>query len=204
MRYLLRMHPICTFVALIALLSQLAAGADIRALRIAVLEGEGNLNNIRSRTSVVLVVAVRDQNGNGVEGAEVTFLLPSFGPGGAFVPDGGPRYSTRTDARGMARSAGFRPNLEEGRFNIRVSATFASLTTAAVIAQSNTSAGGSARDGKPSGGSKTLLVLLGLAGGGAAAGIAIASRGGKSTSPAAAAPISTSLSLGAVTVGGPR
>ena len=91
------------------------------SLRILVLEGQGASHDIRERVSASPVVEVRDDNGQPVEGADVVFELPAVGPGGSFA---GQRFSAtaRTNEQGQA-TVTFMPNLETGRFNIRVSAT---------------------------------------------------------------------------------
>src|SRR5882724_8811128 len=55
-----------------------------RELRVLILEGEGAMNNLELGIYAPLVVEVRDDNDKPVEAAEVTFQLPTAGPGGSF------------------------------------------------------------------------------------------------------------------------
>lgn len=175
-------------------LAQPASGG----LKVTAVQGEGAANNIRTKSATAPVVEVRDDAGKPVVGAEVVFQLPAAGPGGVF--NGWMRNQTaRTDDEGKARADGFTPNDEEGRFNIKVTATSGNKTGSLVIGQSNTRSGGTAA-AKSS--SKTMWVVLGvLAVGGIAGGVA-ATRGGNSTPAATVTPVT--VTPGAITVGGPR
>jgi hypothetical protein len=170
-------------------------------LKIVVVQGEGAQNNIRSRTATPLVVEVRDDSDKPIEQAEVTFMLPSYGPGGVF--NGWMRNQlARTNAQGRAQSQGFTPNEEEGRFNIRVTATSGTKTTNAVIAQSNV-AGGRGEQLKSS--RKKMWTIVAVVGAAALiGGIVAATRGGDSSSGSAAVSVPISITPGPITVGGPR
>jgi hypothetical protein len=167
-------------------------------------EGEGATNQIRSRSGVAPIVEVRDAEDKPVPGAEVYFQLPLAGPSGYF--NGWLRNQTvKTDANGRAAARGFQPNDEEGRFNIKATATMGSRTGSAVIAQSNVRTGGSSGSTSrlSSSGSKKWWIVAAVAGAGAlTGGIVAATRDGNGT--AAAAPRAITISPGAVTVGGPR
>jgi hypothetical protein len=192
-------------------LTQCAAAADTQAeasgiLKILVKKGDGSLNNIRKKLAQEPVVEVVDESGKPVAGADVTFTLPFSGPGGQFA--GGSRVSNvKTDAAGRASSGPFTPNTVEGRFNLSVKAVKGSRQGSATLSQSNTLAGGiypSERAGSAKSSSKKWWVL-GLVGGGATAGVLAATKGGSSNTPAVvAARPATSVSVGGVTVGGPR
>lgn len=166
-------------------------------LKIVVLEGEGAKNVIKTRYAVQPVVEVRDENDKPVAGAEVVFQLPASGPGGVF--SGWMRMQTlRTNAEGQAGTTGFTPNDEEGRFNIKVTATSDGKKGSAIIAQINTRTGG-----QSSARTSTWWKVLAIAGGAAAAGgIVAAVRNGDSTSAAGKSPVS--IVPGAVTIAGPR
>ncbi|MGB9604559.1 MAG: hypothetical protein ACPL88_01615, partial [Bryobacteraceae bacterium] len=102
-------------------------------LKVVVIEGEGAVNNIRTRSAVAPVVEVRDENDKPVVGAEVVFQLPPAGPGGVF--HGWMRTQTvRTNEQGRAAASGYTPNDQPGRFNIKVTATLGNKTGSAVIA----------------------------------------------------------------------
>jgi len=168
-------------------------------LKIIVVEGEGAKNSIRSRSATAPVVQVIDEAEKPVAGAEVVIQLPLAGPGAVF--HGWLKTQTiRTDAKGQAAATGFAPNDEEGRFNIKVTATAGNRTGSAVIAQSNVrGTGGASMTSGRSGWWKVLAV----AGGAAAAGIVVAAASGNgAAAPAATTPVT--ITTGPITVGGPR
>jgi hypothetical protein len=105
------------------------------SLKIYVLEGQNEIHDIHNRVPSMVVVEVRDENGQPLEGAGVTFQLPPVGPGGSFASQQY-TYTTKTNFQGQA-AATFTPNLQTGRFNIRVTARISNRTGQAVIAQSN-------------------------------------------------------------------
>jgi hypothetical protein len=166
-------------------------------LKITVVTGEGATNNVRTKTGTQPVVEVRDESDKPVVGAEVVFQLPAAGPGGVF--NGWMRTQTaRTNEQGQAGATGFTPNDEEGRFNIKVIASMGAKTGSIVIGQSN----GRGAGGPQAKSNKTLWIVLGvLAVGGLAGGVA-ATRGDKTTATTATVPVT--VSVGAITVGGPR
>ncbi|MEP7362687.1 MAG: hypothetical protein ABI972_05480 [Acidobacteriota bacterium] len=177
-----------------------AAGAKTGDLEIMVIEGEGAKNNVRAHTAVAPVVEVKDA-GKPVEGADVVVVLPTVGPSGSF--HGWLKNQTvKTDAQGRAAVTGYQPNSEEGRFNIKVTATSGNKTGTAIIAQSNVSGPGATM----SGGTKShrnLWITLGVIGAGAvAAGVAVAAGG--SDSPSSSGKVPVSVTAGPVTVAGPK
>lgn len=173
--------------------------AQSGSLKIVVLEGEGAKNNIRSKVAVAPAVEVRDEADKPVQGAEVVFQLPMVGPSGVF--DGWVKTQTvRTDEGGRARVTGYTPNDEEGRFNIKVTATSGTRTATAVIAQSNVAGpGGGAMSSGRSGWWKVVAVI---GTGAAIGGIIAATRNGDEV----AAPVTNPVIIGAgpVSVSGPR
>ncbi|MEZ5351805.1 MAG: hypothetical protein R2762_04155 [Bryobacteraceae bacterium] len=196
----------CLLAGVMTLPAQQATGpanqlVDVKeTLKIAVVEGEGAKNNVRTRTATAPVVEVKDEADKPVAGAEVVFQLPMVGPSGVF--NGWLNTQTvRTDEQGRASATGFTPNSEPGRFNIKVTATSGTQKGTAVIAQSNVeSATGSSVSAKKSG----LWKWVALAGTAAAlGGIAAAVRGDNGTSTSTAS-TPVSISPGAVTVAVPR
>ena len=166
-------------------------------LKITAVQGEGATNSIRARTATAPAVEVRDDSGKPVAGAEVVFQLPAAGPGGVF--NGWMRTQTaRTDENGRAAADGYAPNEQEGRFNIKVTATHGSKNGTLVIGQSNVKGNGAqAKSSK-----KGLWIVLGiLAAAGIAGGIAAAT-GGDSSTTTTTTPVT--VTPGPVTVGGPR
>jgi hypothetical protein len=123
--------------------------------------------------------------------------MPTIGPSVIF-PDGSFIGTAMTDDKGIAQCPSYKPNLEEGRFTIRATATYRGKTGTVVLSQSNTSAGGTAvGQGKKS---NMKIWLLVLAAGGVAGGVLAATHGGGGTAPAAP----TTLSAGGIIIGGPK
>jgi hypothetical protein len=173
-------------------------------VRVEVLEGNGAINNIRTRTAREPVVRVTDATGAAVSGAVVTFVLPAIGAGGSFA-DGEKVLSIRTEEDGRAVASGLKPNGVVGQFQIRVNATHEGRSASATIVQTNASpaSGTSARSKK--------LIILGLVAGGLVGGVAAAAAGGGngarpagSTPPAADAPSPGSITPGTPGIGPPR
>ena len=192
------------FLALMALSchAQQAVQGPGGDLKIIVVQGEGALNNIRTRFAAPLIVEVRDTADKPVAGAEVVFQLPPAGPGGVF--NGWMRTQTaRTNAEGRAETNGFTPNDEAGRFNIKVTATSGNKSSSAIVSQTNTTNGSDGGNGKQLKSKHKLLTIVLLVGAaGAAGGIVAATRGGSSTPPTPPTPIT--VSAGPITIGGPR
>jgi len=173
------------------------AGQGPAWLKINVIEGEGSINNIRTKTGRDIQVEVVDEQENHVSGAEVTFVLPMDGPSGSFG-NAEKKYSTTTDEGGRATTAGLRPNAIEGRFNIKVSASYKGREGSTVVSQTNTLAGGIT-----SGQHSNKKIIIGLLVGAGAGGAILASRlGGKSSAPPP--PPAISLSIGGITVAAPH
>jgi hypothetical protein len=173
--------------------------AQSGSLKIVVLEGEGAKNNVRAKSATAPVVEVRDEADKPVAGAEVVFQLPATGPGGVF--HGWMRTQTaRTDAQGRAGATGYVPNDEEGRFNIKVTATSGARTGQVIIAQSNVRGpGGSSVSAKR----RWLVPVAVIAGLAVAGGAVAATRGGNGTTTTTTTTPVT-ITPGAVTVSGPR
>ncbi|MBL8214293.1 MAG: hypothetical protein JNK87_26470 [Bryobacterales bacterium] len=176
---------------------QLFAADGVRSLTIAVVNGEGAFNDLRGRRAVTPVVDVRDQNGRGVPGTDVTFTLPFTGAGGTF-PRGERVLRVKTDAQGRAMAEGMAPNGIEGRFAIVVEASKDDTSARTLIHQSNTRAVGEGGSR-----SKRWLVLASMVGAGITGTVVALSSSGGST-PAVEPVRPTLVSVGGVTVGGPR
>lgn len=165
-------------------------------LTVRVVEGDGGFNDIKRGLASRPVVEVKDEAGNPVSGASVSFTLPTIGPGGLF-PDGKTTCTINTDNQGLARSESFKPNSVEGRFNLRVIATYQGKQGTAVVAQTNTLASGPSAH---SGSHKTLWIVVAVAAA-AGVGVALALRGSGNSAPAATP---TVLSSGGITIGAPQ
>lgn len=163
-----------------------------------VTQGEGAVNNIRSKTATQPAVEVRDQNDKPVEGAGVIFSLPAAGAGGVF--NGWMRTQTaKTNAQGQAAASGFTPNDEAGRFNIKVTANSGDKTASVVIAQTNSSRGGAGRAGAGMSGKWKVLLVVGAA---ALGGGIYAAKRGNGTTTTVSTPVT--VTAGPVTVAGPH
>jgi hypothetical protein len=104
-------------------------------LKIAVLEGQNGVNNIRMPMSVDLVIEVRDENDRPVEGATVNFQLPLMGASGGF--EGGVRNKeTTSNVQGQA-AVSYTPNEELGRFTVQVKAMQGGRTGMTTVMQQN-------------------------------------------------------------------
>ena len=107
-----------------------------KALFITILEGEGELNDVRARTAREPIVQVEDENHKPVAGALVVFAIPKGGAAGANF-SGLNSLTVRTGADGRAIGRGFQVTRHTGNFEITVTATVASVQAAAVIHETN-------------------------------------------------------------------
>jgi hypothetical protein len=156
-----------------------AANAPVSKIRVDILEGDGQIINIKARINPAPVVQVMDDKNQPVQGVLVVFFLPSQGPGGTF-PDGSRNLTVSTDRSGHATAAGIVPNNQTGQFSIRVSASYQGQTASAEITQVNVS--GVSASGTGGGGlSAKAWILIGVVAGAAVGGI-LAARGGGSGS----------------------
>lgn len=106
------------------LLPEFALGQiEPSGFHIAIIDGEGALNNVKGRIAREPIVQVEDKNHKRVVGAYVTFDTPSTGPSGVFA-DGSTHFVTNTDEYGHAVARGLRPNNVSGSFDIHVHVTY--------------------------------------------------------------------------------
>ena len=124
--------------ALVFLLVVNLLTAQQSGLRITIVEGDGDINNINQKVNVLPVVEVRDESGKLLEGAAVVFSLPTQGPGG-FFSNGTNTLTATTDRQGRATASGIRLNRQTGKFDIRVTASLGGQTASATITQTNVS-----------------------------------------------------------------
>jgi hypothetical protein len=179
-------------IALIFVMLSASTEAQTSGIKIAVLEGQGAINNIQQHRAKEPVIQVSEDQ-RPVQGASVTFILPDDGPSG-FFGNGARMMTIQTDEKGQAVGRGLRPNQTGGRLQIRVTASFHGETASAVISQINAEPAGATSGG---GNGKKFLILA-LIGGAAAGGIA-AAMGGRSSasqSPASSSPPGTILAPG--------
>ena len=193
--------PVIASALLLSLIAQTVSygyqvAGEIQKLNIAIVEGDGAVNNIRQRMAREPMVQVTDENRKPIAGAVVVFLLPNQGAGGAFA-NGAKSLTTLTDANGNAVARGMQANRLSGQYQIKVTASHQGQTSSTAINMTNAVLTGAAAAGV----SMKLLLIL-AAGGATAAGIAVAASGGGGggTPPRQ----STTVTPGTPTVGGPR
>ena len=173
--------------------AQEAAAAQPNHLFIQILDGEGALNDIRSRTAREPIVQIEDENHKPVAGAAVIFSTPTSGPSAVFS-NGLNSLKVTTGIDGKAAAEGIRPNNVSGAFQIQVTVTFGTLSSVAVVNQTNTGKMSSttthAAHALPV---KLIAILAGAAAAGVVTGVLV-TRGGSHTD---------TVTAGAPTVGAP-
>ena len=156
----------------------------VQNLKVIPLAGKGEQNDLEKRVMAPLVVEVMDQNDRPVEGAEVVFRFPINGPGAAF-PGGKPAQSSRTNAQGQAAAMNWTANNQVGAFDVHVTATYGNQIGETTFSMSNvTRVVEEPKKSSKRGWLSQKWVKVALIGGaaGVAAGIALALRGGGSSS----------------------
>ncbi len=93
------------------------------AFHIAIIDGEGAINNVKGRLAREPVVQVEDRSHRPVAGAYVAFDSPASGPGGVFA-NGSTHFVAVTDQYGRAVAQGFQNNGTAGNFTIQVHVTY--------------------------------------------------------------------------------
>jgi hypothetical protein len=201
-----------------------AAPQQPAGLEIRVLQGEGAVHQPGRRGSQPLVVEVIDEAGRPVEGALVSFRLPSIGPGGVFA-NGLPSEVIITGRDGRAAVGGARWNTIAGPFHVRVTAAKGETRAGILVAQSiERSQGGTGRQPVPTAkpteaapaGPRDValppfkprrrwltpfLIAAGAAAGGVTAGFVVSRRGSPSGQPA-----DSGVTIGppSITIGPPK
>lgn len=166
-------------------------------MTIAVVEGEGTMNNVREKKPVNVVAIVRDGNRRPMPGVPVTFTVPTEGASATFA-DGGRTVTVQSDSDGYAGARDIRPNTVAGPYRIDVEARHNDETATATITQFNMSIE------SRRGGSGKWVALAAVLGGAAAGGAIAVTRNGASRTTAAAPPPAIGITPGAATVGPPK
>lgn len=174
-----------------------AAAGQPKSLLITIVEGEGALNDIRTRTAREPIVEVDDENHKPVAGALVLFSLDKSGSTYANF-SGASSVSVRTDQAGRAAATGFRTTQKKGIYKIAIQASIAGLVANAIINETNIEvlvSGSGAPPATVGLGShhKVIWIVSGVLVAGAIAGIVVATQ---QSSP-------TTISTGTGTVGAP-
>ena len=108
----------------------------IEGLKVVVLAGREEVNDIQRKVMAPLVVEILDQNDRPVEGAEVIFRFPLEGPSATFA-GGRTSLSVRTNGQGEAAATNWMANSQTGRFQVHVSASYGNQVGQATISMSN-------------------------------------------------------------------
>ena len=170
-----------------------ASAADELSIRI--IEGQGAINNVRTRTARAPVIELRDEQDRPVSGASVTFQTPFNGPSAAFGD--GRMLVTQTDSEGRATGRGLVPNSVAGPFEIQVTASYNSKIASTTIRQINASPSES--------GSSRKILWISLAVGAVAGGVMAGTRGhSSSTTTVPTVPAAAGLTAGVSTFGPPQ
>jgi len=172
-------------------------------LKIAILEGQGSVNSIKRGEGSSIVVEVRDEADRIVPTARVQFSTPGTGPSGEVA--GRHTFLAWTDTEGRAHVDDLVPNTEPGSFPVTVEARFAGRTGTATFHEENSATANEVTRtytlNKPNHKLRNTLIIAGAVGAAALAiGLSLALTGGKS----AAAATATTVSVGGVSVGGPK
>ena len=148
-----RFVPMRRILTIVLATISLAAGAPKNTptppIHVAVVDGDGALNNLPSRAVEEPVVRVNDSAGKPISGARVDFDLPKAGPGASF---GGrsTHFSTTTNVEGMAKATGLRNNGIPGGFALLVHVSYEGQAVADVtLHQTNVAARSAHEASKP-------------------------------------------------------
>ena len=157
----------------------------VQDLRVIVLAGKDEQNDLERNVMAPLVVEVLDKNSRPVEGANVVFRFPLNGPGATFRNQQTSK-TVRSDGRGQAAATGWLANGQVGAFEVRVTASYGNETGETTVTMSNVPRVSAEDKKKKSSRSwwSSPLVKVAVIGGAAAAvaGIVLATTGGSSHS----------------------
>jgi hypothetical protein len=110
--------------------------ATIHSLKVRVLAGSQEMNDLEGKVMAPLVVQVLDQNDLPVEGADVIFRFPLTGASATF-PNQKSTQRFRTNADGQAAATGWTANGQVGAFQVQVTASRGNELGTAVISMTN-------------------------------------------------------------------
>src|ERR1700733_6761004 len=94
-----------------------------QSLKIRVLAGSGEMNDLERKVMAPLVVQVVDQTERAMESAEVLFRFPISGPSATFL-GGKSSITVRTNGGGQAAAVNWMANGEVGTFQVHVNASY--------------------------------------------------------------------------------
>ncbi len=114
----------------------IASLPTIQNLKVVVLAGAGEMNDLERRTTALLVVQVLDANDRPVEGADVVFRFPLQGAGATFA-NGRTSQTFRSDAQGQAAALNWTANSQVGTFQIHVTASYGNQIGETTLSMTN-------------------------------------------------------------------
>jgi hypothetical protein len=171
-----------------------------QSLKILVLAGSGEMNDLERRVMAPLVIQVLDQNERPVEGAQVVFRFPLNGASATF-PGGKNSLTVRTGGTGQAPALNWMANGQVGTFEVHVNATYGNQVGETTLSMENvTRIADVPKKGKHESLWSHRWFKIAVIGGAAAAigiGVFLATRGGKSGS-------AVTINPGSPTVGAPQ
>ena len=107
-----------------------------QSLKIRVLAGNDEMNDLERKVMAPLVVQVVDQNENAIEGAEVIFRFPINGPSATF-PGNKPTVTVRTNGTGQAAAVNWMANGQAGTFQVHVNASYGNQIGETTVSMTN-------------------------------------------------------------------
>lgn len=107
-----------------------------QSLKVRVLAGDGEMNDLERHVMAPLVVQVVDQNERAMEGAQVVFRFPLDGPSATFV-GGKSSVTILTNGVGQAAAVNWMANGQTGTFQVHVNATYGNQVGEATVSMTN-------------------------------------------------------------------
>jgi hypothetical protein len=107
-----------------------------QSLKIRVLAGNGEMNDMERRLMAPLVVQVVDTNERAMDGAEVVFRFPLNGPSATFA-GGKNSVVVRTNSGGQAAAVNWMANGQVGKFEVHVNASYGNQVGEATVSMEN-------------------------------------------------------------------
>src|SRR3984885_14288397 len=107
-----------------------------QSLKIRVLAGSGEMNDLERKVMAPLVVQVVDQNERAMESAEVVFRFPISGPSATFL-GGKSSVTVRTNGVGQAAAVNWMANGEVGTFQVHVNASYGNQVGETTVSMTN-------------------------------------------------------------------
>lgn len=107
-----------------------------QSLKVVVLAGNGEMNDLERRVMAPLVVQVLDQNERAMEGAQVIFRFPITGPSATF-PGGKSSITVLTNGVGQVAALNWMANGQVGTFQVHVNATYGNQVGETTLSMTN-------------------------------------------------------------------